>query len=40
MRKALAVYLNKEASTSEIEKKYLALEKRLAYLESKVIEKS
>jgi len=40
MRKALAVYLNKEASTSEMEKKYLALEKRLAYLESKVIEKS
>jgi hypothetical protein len=40
MREALAVYLNKEVSNSEMEKKYLALEKRLAYLESKVIEKS
>lgn len=36
MREALAVYLNKDMPASEMEKKYLDLEERLAYLESKM----
>lgn len=36
MREAIAVYLNKEVPASELEKKYLALEERLANLESKI----
>lgn len=38
MREAITVYLNKEMPTSEMEKKYLALEERLACLESKMRE--
>lgn len=35
MREALALYLHKESPSSEMEKKYVALEERLTYLESK-----
>lgn len=35
IREALAMYLNKEVPASELEKKYVDLEERLAYLESK-----
>lgn len=38
MREAIAVYLNKELPASELEKKYLALEERLANIESKMRE--
>ena len=36
MREAIAVYLNKEVPASELEKKYLGLEERLANLESRM----
>jgi hypothetical protein len=35
MREALALYLRKESPSSEMEKKYVALEERLTHLESK-----
>lgn len=38
IREALAAYLNKEAPVSDLEKKYLVLEERLACLESKIQE--
>lgn len=38
MREALAMYLNKEVPAPELEKKYVDLEERLAYLESKMRE--